>query len=118
MSHLNKSSEFTLLTFTTFVPRPKKVQKFFLKFSDTVLIPPQAIEVCHYIKKFSLYDYGFYIISTKFTLIYKYNTIPCIAPGQHRNPCPVLEWLQEVVSVGSKACKEGKQTQLGLAEFL
>ena len=33
-------------------------------------------------------------------LIYKYNTIPCIAPGQHRNPCPVLEWLQEVVSVG------------------
>ena len=49
----------------------------------------------------SLYDYGFYIIGTKFTLIYKYNTIPCIAPGQHRNPCPVLEQLQEVVSVGS-----------------
>ena len=39
--------------------------------------------------------------------------MPCIAPGQHRNPCPVLEQPQEVVSVGSKACKEGKQTQLG-----
>ena len=61
----------------------------------------------------SLYDYAFYIICTKFTLIHKYNTIPCIAPGQHRNSCPVLEWLQEVVSVGSKALKEAKQTQLG-----
>ena len=28
---------------------------------------------------------------------------------------PVLEQPQEVVSVGSKACKEGKQTQLGPA---
>ena len=26
------------------------------------------------------------------------------------NPCPVLVQLQDVVSVGSKACKEGKQT--------
>ena len=32
VSHWNKSSEFTLLTFTTFVPRPKKVKKFFSKF--------------------------------------------------------------------------------------
>ena len=39
VSHWNKSSEFTLLTFTTFVPRPKKVKKFFSKFSDAVLTP-------------------------------------------------------------------------------
>ena len=39
LSDWNKSSEFTLLTFTTFVPRPKKVKKFFQNFSDTILIP-------------------------------------------------------------------------------
>ena len=44
VSHWNKSSEFTLLTFTTFVPRPKKVKKFFLKFSDTILIPPSPLK--------------------------------------------------------------------------
>ena len=54
VSNWNKSSEFTLLTFTTFVPRPKKVKKFFLKFLDTILIPPWAIEVCCYIKKLIL----------------------------------------------------------------
>ena len=32
VSHWNKSSVFTLLTFTTFVPRPKKVKKFFQNF--------------------------------------------------------------------------------------
>ena len=60
------------------------------------------------------------LLVLKFTLTYKYNGIPCIAPGQHRNPCPVLEWPSlPVVSVGSKACKEGKQTQLGpLADFV
>ena len=31
VSDWNKSSEFTLLTFTTFVPRPKKGQKIFFK---------------------------------------------------------------------------------------
>ena len=31
VSNWNKSSEFTLLTFTTFVPRPKKVKKNFFK---------------------------------------------------------------------------------------
>ena len=54
VSHWNKSSEFTLLTFTTFVPRPKKVKKFFSKFLDTVLIPSWAVEVCCYIKKLIL----------------------------------------------------------------
>ena len=44
VSHWNKSSQFTLLTFTTFVPRPKKVKKIFLKFSDTVLIPPRPLK--------------------------------------------------------------------------
>ena len=44
VSDWNKSSEFTLLTFTTFVPRPKKVKKFFWKFSDTVLIPPGPLK--------------------------------------------------------------------------
>ena len=44
VSHWNKSSEFILLTFTTFVPRPKKVKKFFLKFSDTILIPPRPLK--------------------------------------------------------------------------
>ena len=42
--HWNKSSEFTLLTFTTFVPRPKKVKKIFSKFSDTILIPPRLLK--------------------------------------------------------------------------
>ena len=32
VSHWNKSSEFTLLTFTTFVPRPKKVKNLFKNF--------------------------------------------------------------------------------------
>ena len=54
VSHWNKSSEFTLLTFTTFVPRPKKVQKIFSKFSDTILITPWAIDICCYIKKLIL----------------------------------------------------------------
>ena len=44
VSNWNKSSEFTLLTFTTFVPRPKKVKKIFSKFSDTVLIPPRLLK--------------------------------------------------------------------------
>ena len=44
VSHWNKSSEFTLLTFTTFVPRPKKVKTFFSKFSDTVLIPLRPLK--------------------------------------------------------------------------
>ena len=44
VSHWNKSSEFTLLTCTTFVPRPKKVKKIFSKFLDTILIPPRPLK--------------------------------------------------------------------------
>ena len=50
MSDWNKSSEFTLLTFTTFVPRPKKVKKKFSKFSDTILIPPRPLSLPLYKK--------------------------------------------------------------------
>ena len=40
VSDWNKSSEFTLLTFTTFVPRPKKVKKFFKIFGHCPDTPP------------------------------------------------------------------------------
>ena len=49
-----KVSEFTLLTFTTFVPRPKKVKKIFLKIFGHRPDTPQAVEICCYIKKLIL----------------------------------------------------------------
>ena len=44
VSDWNKSSEFTLLTFITFVPRPIKVKKKFSNFLDTILIPPRPLK--------------------------------------------------------------------------
>ena len=51
VSHQNKIFDFTLLTFITVVLKSKELKEIFSKFLDSILIPPQAMNGCDYIKK-------------------------------------------------------------------